>query len=72
MQCIAISADKCTGHGLCYGVAPQLLEDDDEGYVTLRGGAKPVPDDQLAAAQSALQFCPEGAITLVDEQESVR
>ena len=28
----------CKGHGRCYTLAPQLLESDDEGFVTIRGG----------------------------------
>ena len=28
----------CQGHGRCYSLAPQYLESDDEGFVTIRGG----------------------------------
>ena len=35
---LTVSAELCRGHGRCYTVAPDLLEDDDdEGFVTVRG-----------------------------------
>jgi ferredoxin len=64
---LAVDADECTGHGRCYTVAPDLLTFDDEGYVTVRGGAIDVPQDQLAAAEEAAGSCPEEAITLIED-----
>ena len=61
---LSVSADKCTGHGRCYSLVPDLLTDDDEGYVTLRGGAMEVPADQRDAALRAAAACPESAITV--------
>ena len=55
---------KCTGHGRCYSISPQLLSDDDEGFVTLRGSSMAIEDAQLAQAQDAVAACPERAITL--------
>ena len=55
---------RCTGHGRCYSVAPKLLSDDDEGFVTLRGSSMEIADDQLADAEEAAAGCPERAITL--------
>lgn len=63
---LSVSADKCTGHGRCYSLAPDLLTDDDEGYVTVRGGAVEVPASQLDAARRAVAACPESAITISD------
>jgi ferredoxin len=34
---LSVDESRCTGHGRCYTVAPKLLTDDDEGFVTLRG-----------------------------------
>ena len=48
-------------------MAPDLLAYDDEGYVTIRGLAIDVPDDQLEAAEDAAATCPEQAITLIRE-----
>jgi len=64
---LAVDADECTGHGRCYTLAPDLLTFDDEGYVTVRGSAIDVPQDQLAAAEEAAGSCPEEAITLIED-----
>jgi ferredoxin len=61
---IAIDEDKCMGHGRCYATAPDLLSDDDEGYVAQRGQCWQVPDGLEGQAQDAADACPEGAITL--------
>jgi ferredoxin len=63
---IRVDADKCTGHGRCYTVAPELLSYDDDGFVTIRGMAIEVPPDQSNAAREAVDSCPEGAITHED------
>jgi ferredoxin len=63
---LSVDAGRCTGHGRCYDAAPTLLQDDDEGFVTLRGQTMTVPADQLTAARAAVNACPERAITLAD------
>jgi len=64
MNTLSVDASKCTGHGRCYTTSPELLSDDEEGFVTLRGSSQEVSDDQLAAAQRAVAACPERAISL--------
>jgi ferredoxin len=64
---ITVHADRCTGHGRCYILAPELLDCDDEGFVTLRGQTMDVPDAQLTAARDAVAGCPEQAVELVDD-----
>ncbi len=61
---IAVDGGLCTGHGRCYSVAPDLLESDDEGFVTIRGSSIDVPPGQESAAKDAAAWCPEGAITI--------
>jgi ferredoxin len=61
---LTVDANRCTGHGRCYTTAPNLLSDDEEGFVTLRGDSMPISDDQLADAAEAEAACPERAITL--------
>jgi len=63
---LSISAELCRGHGRCYTLAEDLLEDDDEGFVTARGQIIDVPDDQVEDARNAASSCPEGAITLIE------
>jgi ferredoxin len=64
---LSISAELCRGHGRCYWLAEDLLEEDDEGFVTARGQIIDVPDDQVDDARNAAGSCPEGAITLLDD-----
>jgi len=57
----------CQGHGRCYSLAPDLLESDDEGFVTIAGGDPiDILDDQRALADELVGTCPEGAIFLID------
>lgn len=42
-----VDAGTCTGHGRCYSVAPDLLEADDEAFVTARGSALDVPPTSM-------------------------
>jgi ferredoxin len=65
---LTIDATKCSGHGRCYTLAPELLSYDDEGFVTARGRTIEVPPGQEAAARDAALGCPEGAVTLDDER----
>ena len=64
---LSIRADLCRGHGRCYDLAEDLLEDDDEGFVTARGQTVDVPDDQVEDARNAAGSCPEGAITILED-----
>ena len=63
---IAVDETLCQGHGRCYAVAPELLEADDEGFVTIKGSAIEVPAGQEEAARKAQLACPEDAITIED------
>jgi ferredoxin len=65
---LSVDESRCTGHGRCYTVAPKLLSDDEEGFVTLRGSSMEVPDDRLADAEEAVAACPERAITLTRDR----
>lgn len=59
---LRIDADRCTGHGRCYSLAPDLFEPDDEGHgVVLHGGD--VAPGQEENARRAVANCPEHAIT---------
>lgn len=65
---LRVDGSQCTGHGRCYTLAPDLLTCDDEGYVTIRDDAMAWPDDQLALAEELVGSCPEGAISLVEDE----
>jgi ferredoxin len=55
--------DRCAGHGRCYGLAPEVFEDDDAGFGVVKlDGA--IPAALQESAMTAAAACPEGAIQL--------
>ena len=75
---IQIDPERCTGHGRCYALAPELFDCDDEGHAEVRadvraavgddGGAhrsRHLSTEQQQRAELAANNCPEAAITLV-------
>jgi ferredoxin len=60
---IRIDAERCTGHGRCYSLAPELFDCDDDGNGFVRVDAE-LTDEQLPRAELAVNSCPERAITL--------
>jgi len=63
---IKLDSERCQGHGRCYALAPQLFDADDEGFSVLLATGE-VPEEQMSAAQAAVDNCPEYAITLVED-----
>jgi ferredoxin len=61
---VIVDRTACTGHGRCYGVAPDLFDADAEGFSALR--LAEVPPGLEAQARLAERSCPERAIALVD------
>ena len=61
---LTVDLVRCTGHGRCYTMAPDLLSCDDEGFVTVRGTTIDVPPPLEAQAVAAQRACPEDAITV--------
>ena len=60
---MSITREKCMGHGRCYSVAPDLLSDDEEGFVAQAGDEFSVPEDLAGQAEASVDACPEHAIT---------
>ena len=60
-----IDSAKCTGHGMCYSLAPDVFEDDDEGYGhVIKDGE--VPPAHVEEARNGAANCPEGAISVTE------
>jgi ferredoxin len=61
---IEVDASLCSGQGRCYSVSPEILDYDDQGFVTINGSSLTVDDSERDLAEQAAQACPEGAITV--------
>jgi ferredoxin len=61
---IHLDRDRCTGHGRCYGLAPELFDCDDLGYGLAL--VEEVPAGAEDDAHRCVVNCPERAITLSD------
>lgn len=58
---LVIDADRCTGHGRCYDLAPELFEPDDYGHGQVIAGLASGDIDERRA-RAAVRACPEQAI----------
>lgn len=63
---IVVQDERCSGHGRCYSVVPELFGSDDQGFPLGRGTPVEVPTDKAEAAQLAVSSCPEGAIEVLE------
>jgi ferredoxin len=59
---IVLDSERCTGHGRCYSLAPELFDCDDRGYGTVID--PDVPAGLEEQARTAALNCPENAISL--------
>jgi len=64
---IELDPAVCTGHGRCYALAPKVFAPDDAGNGTVLKSVAETAEER-AAATAACQNCPEGAITLVEQE----
>ena len=62
---IALDPEVCTGHGRCYALAPEVFAPDDEGHCEVVH--EDVPPEHESTTRTAVNNCPEGALTLVDD-----
>ena len=59
---LEVDLERCTGHGRCYDLAPELFDEDEAGHCVLLHPR--VPDGLADKARVAAENCPEEAITL--------
>jgi ferredoxin len=62
MSRVFVDADRCTGHGRCYTLAPDVFDADEAGHCIVL--VEEVSDELEAQAVEGEQNCPEQAITL--------
>ena len=62
MTHVSVDADRCTGHGRCYTLAPDVFDADEVGHsiVLIREVSGELEQHAVAGEQN----CPEQAITL--------
>lgn len=61
---IVIDRERCTGHGRCYSLAPDVFTSDDDGYGELAFSGE-VPAELEDQARRGMLNCPEHAIEIV-------
>lgn len=61
---VRLDPARCTGHGRCYTLAPNVFDADDEGHCVVR--AEEVPPTNEREARAAVINCPEDALDLID------
>ena len=64
---LRLDPTACTGHGLCAGLLPELIELDEWGYPLLLTDA--VPDRLLRDSRRARDNCPTLALRLLREPQ---
>ena len=64
---IKIDETKCSGHGRCFVLAPEVYRLDDEGYNADRGTTIEVPQELEKKAMIGVKNCPEAAIIPVED-----
>jgi ferredoxin len=57
-----IDGARCTGHGRCYMLSPEVYDADDEGRGLVLVGD--VPPELEEAARRAVAECPESAVLI--------
>ncbi len=62
MSRVTVDPDRCTGHGRCYTLAPDVFDADEVGHCVVL--VEEVSGDLEAQAVAGEQNCPEQAITL--------
>jgi ferredoxin len=62
---VRVDHEKCTGHGRCYALAPEVYEPDDEGSCVIPNAQ--VPPEHADAARRGARNCPEEAIEISED-----
>ncbi|WP_375501483.1 ferredoxin [uncultured Jatrophihabitans sp.] len=61
---ITVLVDGCQGHGICYGICPEVLTPDADGFAKV--ATAEIEAGVFGALEDAVMSCPEGAIRLSD------
>jgi ferredoxin len=59
---VAVDSDRCAGHGVCFGLCPQVFDLGDDGFAVVV--VDDVPPEHEEAVRNAVRQCPERAISI--------
>ena len=59
-----VDSDRCKGHGMCCTSCPEVFELTDHGYAVVVGDTVPAALED--AVRTAVEQCPEGAISITE------
>jgi ferredoxin len=62
---IVVDFDLCQSNAVCMGVAPEVFEVRDDGFLYILDETP--PEEKRSKMDEAVRLCPTGAITVVDE-----
>jgi sterol 14-demethylase len=62
---IVVDRDLCQGHGVCESEAPEVFSVSKDGVLTVL--AERPGDDQRAAVEAAVKYCPTHALSIVED-----
>lgn len=62
---VVVDFDVCASNAVCMGIAPEVFEVRDDGYLYVLD--ENPPEELREKLRQAVNGCPTGAITLVDE-----
>lgn len=62
---IVVDDDLCQGHGACEGEAPEVFSVSKRGELTVLN--EHPDDDQRAAVESAVRYCPTHALSIQED-----
>jgi len=63
---IVVDRDLCQGHGVCESEAPEVFEVSKEHTVVVLDEAP--PEEQRAAVELAVRYCPTHALKIADPE----
>ena len=62
---IVVDFDLCQSNAVCMGVAPEVFEVRDDGFLYILNESPPESD--RPKMEEAVRLCPTGAISIVEE-----
>ncbi|MGI5129674.1 ferredoxin [Pseudonocardia sp. CA-107938] len=62
---IGADRDRCIGAGMCVMTDEAVFDQDDDGVVVVL--AEDVPESEQQRVRNALELCPSGALSLLQE-----